>query len=176
MDEIWKSVSGYEGYYEVRNTGRVRSLPREVPSANRWGPVKLRKRGKMLQPLTTRHGYHKVLLSKDGKTTNKLIGTLVAEAFLGPRPEGLLVLHSDGNAKNNCVDNLRYGTQQDNMRDSMRHGTRPHGRAHKCAKLTEHQVLEIRASGDTNVALAARFGVSPSTVRLARIGRNWTHL
>jgi hypothetical protein len=138
--------------------------------------VTLRKRGKMLRMLTTQYGYHKVLLSKNGKTTNKLVGTLVAEAFLGPRPKGLLVLHGDGNAKNNCVDNLRYGTQRDNMRDSVLHGTRPRGRAHKCAKLTEQQVLEIRASSDSNAAIAVRFDVSPSTVRLARIGRNWSHL
>lgn len=30
MKEIWKTVEGYEGYYEVSNFGRVRSLDRVV--------------------------------------------------------------------------------------------------------------------------------------------------
>lgn len=176
MTEMWKPVQGYEGLYEVSNEGRVRSLARQVTSRNRWGPVTMRLSEKMLKPQITVYGYYKVLLSKSGRLTNKLVSTLVAEAFLGARPNGLLVLHNDGNAKNNRVENLRYGTQAENMQDSVRHGTRPHGRAHKCAKLSEAQVLEIRASEETNVALASRFGVVPSTVRLARIGRTWRHL
>lgn len=176
MEEIWRPVAGYEGAYEVSDKGRVRSLDRWVASKNRWGDVMHCRRGKLLCPQTTTFGYLKVILSKHGKTTNKMVATLVAEAFIGPRPNGLLVLHNDGDAQNNCVSNLRYGTQAENMQDSIKHGTRPRGRAHKCAKLTEAQVHEIRASKDTNAALARRFGVDTSTVRLARTGRNWRHV
>lgn len=176
MKEIWKPVRGYEGCYEVSNKGRVRSLARQIQSQNRWGPITLRWPEKILALLENQDGYFKVLLSKNGKTTNKLVSTLVAEAFLGPRPEGLLVLHNDGNPKNNYVSNLRYGTQRENMQDSIKHGTRPHGRAHKSAKLTEQQVREIRASKETNVHLAWLYEVDPSTVRLARIGKNWRHI
>lgn len=176
MKEVWLPVRGYEGCYEVSNNGRVRSLARQIQSQNRWGPVTLRWPGKILTLLENQGGYYKVLLSKNGKTTNKLVATLVAEAFIGPRPEGMLVLHNDGNAKNNRVANLRYGTQRDNMQDSIKHGTRPQGRAHKCAKLTEQQVREIRASDKTNAHFAWLFEVDPSTVRLARIGKTWSHL
>lgn len=176
MNETWLPVTGYEGFYEVSDKGRVRSISRQVLSRNRWGAVSIQLRGKILTLLENKAGYHKVLLSKNGKATNKLVSTLVAEAFLGPRPAGLLVLHGDGNAKNNRLGNLRYGTQKDNMQDSIKHGTRPKGRAHKCAKLSEKQVLEIRASDKSNAALAAKFNVDPSTVRLARIGRNWAHI
>lgn len=151
-------------------------MPRKIESCNRWGTTAVHLKGKILKLLATKAGYLKVLLSMNGRSINKMVATLVAEAFLGPRPKGLLVLHNDGNAKNNSVRNLRYGTQKENMQDSMRHGTRPKGRAHKCAKLTEKQVLEIRKSKETNVALGQRFGVDPSTVRLARIGKNWGHL
>lgn len=176
MQEVWKPVKGFEGCYEVSNLGRVKSLPRKITSTNRWGPMILNWPGRELRLLTDQHGYLKVLLSKNGKAKNMRVATLVAEAFLGPRPKGLFVLHNDGNAKNNCASNLRYGTQADNMRDSILHGTRPKGRAHKCAKLTEKQVLAIRASKQTNKFFADLFGVDPSTVRLARIGRNWKHL
>lgn len=176
MREFWKSVVGYEGLYEVSSEGRVRSLAREIQSRNRWGPVTMRWPSKDLCLLKTQSGYLKVLLSKQGKAVNKLVATLVAEAFLGPRPKGMLVLHGDGDPKNNRVANLRYGTQKENMWDSIKHGTRPRGRAHKCAKLTEQQVRKIRASKLTNVALAAEFKVAPSTIRLARIGRTWGHV
>lgn len=176
MEEIWRPVAGYEDAYEVSNKGRVRSLSRRVASKNRWGDMVLQLPGKLLRPQTTAFGYLKVILSKHGKTTNKMVATLVAEAFIGSRLNGLLVLHNDGNAQNNFASNLRYGTQTENMQDSVKHGTRPRGRAHKFAKLTETQVHEIRASKDTNAALARRFGVDTSTVRLARIGRNWRHV
>lgn len=176
MTEEWKPVVGFESCYEVSNQGRVRSLPRVVDSMNRWGPVRLTLKGKLLALLTDQNGYLKVLLSQKGRATNKLVAVLVAEAFLGQRPKGLFVLHSDGNAKNNYVANLRYGTQAENMRDSMVHGTRPYGSWHKCARLTEKAVRYIRASKDTNAALARKYGVDTSTVRLARIGQTWKYV
>jgi hypothetical protein len=36
-EEIWKSVVGGEGKYEVSNLGRVRSVDRELVQMNRWG-------------------------------------------------------------------------------------------------------------------------------------------
>lgn len=174
--EIWKDVVGYEGYYQVSDMGRVRSLPRIVKSRNRWGEVSLRWPGKLLTLLSIRGGYKKVLLSKDGKVANKVVSSLVMEAFIGPRPKGLFVLHGDGDPENNRVSNLRYGTQKENMMDSILHGTRPKGVLCTGAKLTPAQVSEIRTSQETNAALARRFGVDTSTVRLARTGRNWRHL
>lgn len=176
MNEVWKPIQGYENCYEVSNIGRVRSMARQIKSKNRWGSITLNWPEKILTLLENQDGYYKVLLSKKGKTENKLVSTLVAEAFIGVRPKGLFVLHNDGDQKNNCITNLRYGTQRDNMLDSIKHGTRPKGIVHKCAKLTEKQVREIRTSDKTNIALAKKFGVDPSTVRLARIGKSWKHL
>ena len=173
LSETWKAVVGFEGLYEVSDAGRVRSLPRKVLSVNRWGPTTVSLPGKMLTLLTSYHGYYKVLLSKQGKATNKLVGTLVAEAFIGKRPPGLLVLHSDGNAKNNAVSNLRYGTQQDNMQDSIKHGTRPNGAGHYASKLTVEAVKHIRSSDKSNAELARLYVVATSAVRLARIGKTW---
>lgn len=44
-------------------------------------------------------------------------------AFVGPCPDGMEVCHNDGNPENNRVENLRYGTRSDNMRDKRKHGT-----------------------------------------------------
>lgn len=50
---------------------------------------------------------------------------LVAEAFIGPRPAGLVTRHKDGDPSNARLDNLHYGTQRENMLDRLGHGTDP---------------------------------------------------
>lgn len=116
--EQWRPVVGYEGLYEVSDLGRVRSLPR-------YGTI-----GKLLKPGTAkRGGYLYVNLCRDGRPLNRTIHVLVAEAFLGPRPEGFDVRHLDGNRLNCARANLAYGTRSENNLDAVRHGT--HNKASK---------------------------------------------
>jgi hypothetical protein len=103
---------------------------------------------------------------------------LVANEFLGPKPEGLLVLHGDGN-KLNCSDwNLYYGTAKQNSEDSIRHGTVARGERQGCAKLTDEAVREIRrlAGAASRKDLAARFGVCKSTIVFVVKNQTWTHV
>ena len=44
------------------------------------------------------------------------IHTLVAETFLGVRPEGMVIDHIDGDKSNNNLSNLRYTTVQENCK------------------------------------------------------------
>lgn len=114
----WRPVVGFEKY-EVSNDGRVRSLY--------YG-------GKELKPYTQPYGHQEVKLRKDKKTHATTVGVLVASAFIGPRPEGLMVCHNDGDPTNNSVENLRWDTQASNIRDSVRHGTHPNASKEKCSK------------------------------------------
>ena len=119
--ERWKPVNGYVGIYEVSSHGRVRSVDRAITRSD--GQVHRRK-GKLLRtPLSTGGGYPFLRLSAQGKTQVRTVHSLVAEAFIGPRPEGREVCHNDGNPANNRLDNLRYGTSSDNQLDKVRHGT-----------------------------------------------------
>src|SRR5690606_38480338 len=65
---------------------------------------------------------------------------LVAEAFIGPRPEGAECLHGDGDHTNNMVSNLRWGTKSENQLDSVRHGT--HHQANKTHCPRGHELVE----------------------------------
>ena len=119
--EQWRPVNGYEGIYEVSSHGRVRSVDRTVTCSG--GQVRHLK-GKVLRtPLGKRGGYPFVDLRYQGKGQTRYVHSLVAESFIGTRPEGMEVCHNDGDSTNNHLDNLRYGTSRDNELDKVRHGT-----------------------------------------------------
>ena len=112
--EIWKPVVGHEGRYEVSNIGRVRSLDRISARGHRI-------KGRMLK-LKDVKGYDVARLNW-GVADWRYVHQLVLEAFVSPRPEGCVdVRHLDGNRKNNKVENLKWGTHAENMRDMSRHG------------------------------------------------------
>lgn len=101
MIEEWRSVIGYEGLYEVSNTGRVRSLDRCVKYSN--GQIHLYK-GKILSPVIKDNGYLVVNLQR----RTFYIHRLVTEAFI-PNPDNLIeVNHKDEDKTNNSVDNLEW--------------------------------------------------------------------
>lgn len=103
--EEWKNVIGYEGLYEVSNTGQVRSLDRYVKYSN--GRIHLHK-GKVLSSGKDKYGYLAVCLSCNGKQKIIKIHRLVAEAFI-PNPNNLpQVNHKDEVKTNNRVDNLEW--------------------------------------------------------------------
>lgn len=127
--EVWKPVPGYEGFYEVSNMGRVRSLPRVVEDKlGRRRPVP----GCMLK-LTPRQpgnqagniSYLAVGLCRNGTTKSVTVHRLVVLAFLGEPKPGQVVRHLDGDHRNNKLSNLVWGTPVENAQDAMRHGTHP---------------------------------------------------
>jgi hypothetical protein len=120
-EEIWKSVPGYEGQYEVSNQGRVRSLDREIEQLSRQGnPYKKKLLGTMLRPGRMPAGHLSVSL---GRFNSQCVHKLVLLAFVGPAPEGCECLHDNGVPADNRLENLRWGTRSDNIRDANRHGT-----------------------------------------------------
>lgn len=105
MIEEWRSIEGYEGLYEVSNTGQVRSLDRYVKTC--YEAYKLHK-GKILSPAKDKNGYLKVHLCYNGKHNIIRVHRLVAQAFL-PNPDNLPeVNHKDEDKTNNNVDNLEW--------------------------------------------------------------------
>ena len=129
--EQWKPVHGYEGIYEVSSHGRVRSLDRTVTYSD--GRV-CRLKGKALRTPPNQDGYPRANLSAQGKSQVRHVHALVAEAFIGPRPDGVDVCHGDGDPANNRLDNLRYGTRSENMLDAVRHGTDHNAAKTRCPR------------------------------------------
>jgi hypothetical protein len=101
--EIWKPVLGYEGFYEVSDQGRIRN--------NKGYILKYRYKTPMR--------YRCVVLRQKQRS----ISSLVLEAFVSPRPPKMVVRHINGNAQDDRLCNLTWGTQSDNILDKIRHGT-----------------------------------------------------
>lgn len=105
-------IKGYEGLYEISDTGIVRSLDRELLGKDGYTyPYK----GRILRTnLNKQVIYPQVRLWKDNKGTWFYIHRLVAQAFI-PNPNNLPeVNHIDGNKTNNHVSNLEWVTSSEN--------------------------------------------------------------
>jgi NUMOD4 motif/HNH endonuclease len=173
--ETWRPVVGYEGYYEVSDLGRVKSLARVVTMKNGCNrPVKER----ILKPDKSGH-YPRVYLEGRGREIHRL----VAEAFLGPCPSGQECRHhldgipSDPRLRNDKGEiRLEWGTHHQNMQDAIRHGTMPRGETHGTSKLTEEQAQEIINSPLDGKTLARIYDVSDDLPCAIRRGEIWTHI
>lgn len=100
-----RRINGFPGYL-ITDCGKVISETRTVR-----GKVGDRiHRGRVLKPATCgpRRNYEFVVLSVDGVATKKKVHQLVAEMFIGSRPDGHDIDHIDGNTRNNTLANLRY--------------------------------------------------------------------
>lgn len=116
MDEIWKPIPGYEGYYEASNLGRIRSVERIV--RGRWGFS--RRHSQILKQNNVHHGYRQVRFSIDGIKSQPLVHRLIAMTFIS-NPQNLpQVNHKDGNTENNCPENLEWCTAAYNSQHRSR--------------------------------------------------------
>lgn len=174
--EVWKPVVGYEGLYEVSNLGRVRSIDRVI-SSTPDGAMTRSIRGKIMKAQMKprksdreRPRYMIQLSKGHGNYGSFYIAKLVAEAFIGPRPDGLEINHIDGVPSNDRATNLEYVTKSDNQRHAWSMGLRLayvwHGEASPTAKLTDADVANIRAlrkCGMTFAHIGKRYGVHSTT-------------
>lgn len=128
--EIWKNIPQYEGIYQVSSLGRVKSL-------------KFNKE-KILKNSLDKKGYVRVNLFKNGEALTFFVHQLVALTFIQNPLFKDQVNHKDGNKLNNCVDNLEWCTNLENIRHAYRTGL--NGKERK-ARLFIASLLKIT---DTN--------------------------
>jgi len=164
MAEIWKDIPGYEGRYQASTEGRIRGVDRQQAVVYKDGRSENRLlKGRVLSTCPGSNGYPYVGLRKARDTDNATfcpVPHLVALTFIGPRPEGLVVCHADGNKNNNRLENLRYDTQTENQIDIYRIGG-------KCGKLSIEQVKDIKqrlARGESKSSIGRAFGVSKTAI------------
>jgi hypothetical protein len=111
--EIWKDVKGWEGFYQVSNLGRVKSVDRFV----KRGKKKMHVRELLLKNTLDSKGYYMVALcdKERGDIKKARVHRLVAEAFIQNPQNKPLIDHLDRNRQNNNINNLRWCTMSENM-------------------------------------------------------------
>lgn len=180
VNEQWKSIPGYEGFYSVSNFGRVRSEDRIIKyNTNPRFKDRIHKaKGQILNPSIDNagKGYYRVTLSKSSKLKFFQVHRLVMLAFIGERPNGFEIRHIDGNCRNNCLNNLTYGTKSENMQDAIRHGTFPLAEKRPGAKLNREIVKDIcirGMNGEMADDIGNIYGVRGGTIRQIWKGKTW---
>ena len=129
------------------------------------------------------NGYGRMVIGSRTDGTRRTIQTHRAsyELKYGEIPEGMEICHKCDNPCCINPDHLFAGTRQDNIDDRERKGRNnpPKGEKHAKAKLTEQDVLDIRAKraeGKSFGKLAQEYGVHKRTIQDAVIGKNWGFL
>lgn len=161
ISPAWASIAYGSGSYLVSVDGHVYSKPRQ------------RTKGGLLKPTVALGGYLRVTLHQGDAKKMFLVHRLVADAFIGERPEGYEVAHVNGNPADNRAANLCYKTRTENEQDKAAHGTLLRGENTPSRKLTWDQVCEIRQKAEPQDCLSKRFGVARSTIQRIQSGQYW---
>jgi HNH endonuclease len=159
----YTDVPGFPGY-KVGTDGTVWSC-RERGTAGmsyKWRILK----GHLLKST----GYVMVDLCLDKIKHHRLVHRLVLEAFVGPCPLGMVCRHfPDRNPANNRLDNLQWGTHQENQMDRFVHGTDGSGQKNPISKFSNREAEIIRArqqAGESMASIARQHGVTRQCIYL----------
>ncbi|MEO0849205.1 MAG: NUMOD4 domain-containing protein [Cyanobacteria bacterium J06648_1] len=181
--EVFADIRGYEGYYQVSNYGKVRSLDRVIKE--KTGKTQTLK-GRVLKLRINPGGYYYIGLGKNGTKATFAIHQLVAQVFLDNPENKPIVNHIDGKKLNNSVANLEWATYSENLKHAYKTGLRQAvqieavGSKNYKRKLKPEQVIEIKrllATGNlTHKEIAIRFSVARSTITEIKSGKRWNHL
>lgn len=146
LKEIWKQVVGWPRY-EISNLGNVRRVVTPYPSS--------------------RNGAYRLvsLWNGHGKRVGRGVHVLVAEAFIGPRPAGMIPDHVDGNPSNNREDNLEYVTPSENAKRAVRMGRLiPPNPQPKLSKESIQEVRKRYRAGEAPKSLMEEFDIAHPTL------------
>lgn len=175
--EVWKDIKGYEGHYQVSDLGRVKSLSRVVKS--RVGVFGTKKEI-ILKTFKNGDGYLKYKLCINGKEKSVISHRLVANEFLENPFNKPQVNHKNGIKYDNRVDNLEWVTSSENVIHSLANNLKipQKGSEHGMSKLTEKEVLEIRAIGRTKTLkeVGKMYNVDMSLISLILLNKIWNHV
>lgn len=128
-EQKWTPIKGHETY-EVSNFGFVRNNTQYLTLSKNSA------------------GYFRVNLYINSVCHKVFLHQLVAEHFIGPRPDGMVVMHIDNNRMNNHILNLKYGTQSENLNQAIKEGRKPSiPSTRKMAKETEETIVALRKAG-----------------------------
>lgn len=178
MKEEWRDIKDFEGYYQVSNTGKVRSLSRVI--TYRDGRV-CRFKEKILKICVDKKGYCVVYLSMQSKKFTRKVHRLVASSFLVNNESKPQINHIDCDKENNCADNLEWCNNSENQKHAFKNGLNiaKKGSQKPNASIDETMAKKIKAELIMRRGIkmtAEKFGVSKHVVSDISRGKTWRHV
>jgi hypothetical protein len=159
---ILREIPGYPGY-KISDRGEIVSFKQKNP--------------RVLRTRVSTAGNEQVrLMGPDGKKHSHNVGNLVLRAWVGPPPPGQQCRHGPRGRLCHELSNLCWGTRVEDSADKVRDGTDNRGEKNPSAKLTEQDVLDIRASDMTRQQLADKYGVSYQQINDIINRKKWKHI
>ena len=169
--EIWKDIPDFEGYYQVSNLGRVRSLGRYTLNMGGVYHVKT----KILKQNKSDKGLYYVGFYKMAGRVMMSVAQLVAQCFLPPPPSPKhKILHKNKDKSDNSSVNLSWTTTAEIGKIYSVRGEKNH-----LSKLKADQVEQIKIllkEGRTCIWIAKLFNVHKNTISSIKTGRTWRHI
>ena len=172
--EEWKTIKDFP-MYAISNKGCVKRII--SCAGQRVGKILSQRPNP--SPKYSKCHYPSVRLSRRRKLFIRKIHILVLEAFISPRPFGLVANHKDGKKENNHINNLEWCTQSENVKHSFAMGLKKNkkGYNHCRAKLKEGEVWLVRrlleSKKFTQQYIAQMFKVHYSTISLIKLNKHY---
>jgi hypothetical protein len=170
-DVEFRDVVGIPGYKVGRNGAVLTCRVTSRGMTDTWKPLKCSPFG--------RKGYLMATMRLDGRTIRKLVHHLVLEAFVGPRPDGMVGCHDNDDNTDNSLGNLRWDTHKKNCEDRARNGRTARGTRQGLSRLTESDVIRIRElaeEGWSYRSIAAAVPVREGNIGHIAVGKTWRHV
>jgi hypothetical protein len=145
MQDIWKEHPTIKDI-QISNTGRVKRIST----------------GTIYSVWKNKWGYNMISMSVNGKNRHYQVHRLVTQTFLGM--SDLNVNHIDFNKSNNCLDNLEYMTQKENINYSKNNMRLSQTQKGKINYRIANEIRHRYKNGEKQVKLALEFNISPRTV------------
>jgi hypothetical protein len=153
------NLRGEEWPYIAYENGDIYTQP------NRYNGHKQKK----LKPVITHNGYHRVTLSKNGRSAQTPVHRIIAETFISPHKTGMYVNHKDCNKLNNSVENLEWVTSAQNTHHAIFNGKLK-------SNVRPEVVNDIRNNykkhGD-GIAFARKYKISRACVSFIKNNKTW---
>ena len=161
MEEIWKDIKNYEGFYQISNLGRVKSLARfKNGKSGSLVPVK----EIILKQKINEQGYALVHLRKNREQSWPTIHRLVAEAFIPNVDNKPTVNHVDCNKMNNTVSNLEWSLHSEQMQHAVENNLLEINGKPKFSKAFKQSILDYFNTNEISIKkLAIHFNISERT-------------
>jgi len=168
VKEIWKPIPNYEELYKISNYGKIINKFKKILCLN-----------------IHKSGHLYIKLCKNSKYKSFQIHRLVLETFVSPCPLNMECRHLNGNPADNRLENLKWGTRSENVRDAIKHKTHSNpptytGSNHPMSVINEKQARIIKwllKDGYLKQSEMARiFNINKSIVSDIKFKRTWINV